>query len=89
VATVAAIERAGATPVLIDVDQDDGSLALDTNRIGGPLLFARLWQELGIGAVRSRRRSNSRSSIKSLTHRGAGEDPEACSTVSPSHAIAR
>ena len=33
------------------LDQDDGSLALDTKRIGGPLLFARLWQELGIGAV--------------------------------------
>jgi hypothetical protein len=33
------------------LDQDDGSLALDAKRIGGPLLFARLWQELGIGEV--------------------------------------
>src|SRR5215472_11502306 len=33
------------------LDADDGSLALDAKRIGGPLLFARLWQELGIGEV--------------------------------------
>ena len=33
------------------LDRDDGSLALDAKRIGGPLLFARLWQELGIGEV--------------------------------------
>jgi hypothetical protein len=33
------------------LDQDDGSLALDAKRIGGPLLFGRLWQELGIGEV--------------------------------------
>src|SRR5215831_5499645 len=33
------------------LDQDDASLALNAKRIGGPLLFARLWQELGIGAV--------------------------------------
>jgi hypothetical protein len=33
------------------LDQDDGSLTLDAKRIGGPLLFARLWQELGIGEV--------------------------------------
>ena len=33
------------------LEQDDGSLALDAKRIGGPLLFARLWQELGIGEV--------------------------------------
>src|SRR5271157_1350686 len=31
--------------------EDDGSLALDGKRIGGPLLFERLWHELGIGAV--------------------------------------
>jgi hypothetical protein len=31
------------------LDQDDGSFALDAKRIGGPLLFARLWQEFGIG----------------------------------------
>ena len=28
------------------LDQDDGSLALGAKRIGGPLLFARLWHEL-------------------------------------------
>jgi transposase len=33
------------------LDEDDGSLALDGKRIGGPLLFARLWHELGISAV--------------------------------------
>ena len=33
------------------LDQDDGSLALDAKQIGGPLLFGRLWQELGIGEV--------------------------------------
>jgi hypothetical protein len=33
------------------LDQDAGSLALDAKRIGGPLPFARLWQELGIGEV--------------------------------------
>jgi hypothetical protein len=33
------------------LDQDAGSLTLDAKRIGGPLLFARLWQELGICAV--------------------------------------
>jgi hypothetical protein len=33
------------------LDQDDGGLALDSKRIGGPLLFGRLWQELGIGEV--------------------------------------
>jgi hypothetical protein len=32
------------------LEQDDGNLALDAKRIGGPLLFARL-QELGIGGV--------------------------------------
>src|SRR5262249_55062637 len=36
------------------LDQDDGSLALDAKRIGGPLLFARLWQELRIGEVLDR-----------------------------------
>ena len=36
------------------LDQDDGGLALDAKRIGGPLLFARLWQELGIGEVLDR-----------------------------------
>ncbi len=33
------------------LEADDGSLALDAKRIGGPLLFGRLWRELGIDAV--------------------------------------
>jgi Transposase DDE domain len=33
------------------LEEDDGSLALDAKRIGGPLLFGRLWRELGIDAV--------------------------------------
>jgi transposase len=33
------------------LEADDGSLALNAKRIGGPLLFGRLWQELGIGEV--------------------------------------
>jgi transposase len=33
------------------LDENDGSLALDGKRIGGPLLFTRLWHQLGIGEV--------------------------------------
>jgi Transposase DDE domain len=33
------------------LDDDDGSLALAGKRIGGPLLFTRLWHQLGIGEV--------------------------------------
>ncbi len=33
------------------LDEDDGSLGLDGKRIGRPLLFARLWHQLGIGEV--------------------------------------
>src|SRR5262249_59277498 len=31
------------------LDQDDGSLALDAKRIGGPRLFARVWPGAGFG----------------------------------------
>lgn len=33
------------------LEADDGSLALDAKRVGGPMLFGRLWQELGINEV--------------------------------------
>jgi transposase len=33
------------------LDEDDGGLAIDGKRIGGPLLFTRLWHQLGIGEV--------------------------------------
>ena len=33
------------------LEADDGSLALDAKRVGGPMLFGRLWQELGIDEV--------------------------------------
>ena len=33
------------------LEEDDGRLALEAKRIGGPLLFGRLWQELGIDEV--------------------------------------
>lgn len=33
------------------LEADDGSLALDAKRVGGPMLFGPLWQELGIDEV--------------------------------------
>jgi hypothetical protein len=33
------------------LEADDGSLALDAKRVGGRLLFGRLWQELGLDEV--------------------------------------
>jgi hypothetical protein len=33
------------------LDQDDGTLAAAARRIGGPLLFGRIWQQLGIADV--------------------------------------
>src|SRR5919199_860526 len=33
------------------LDQDDGTLAAAARRIGGPLLFGRIWQHLGIADV--------------------------------------
>jgi hypothetical protein len=38
--------------LLIDaLDEDEGALSVAARRIGGPLLFGRIWDRLGIGAV--------------------------------------
>src|ERR671932_777187 len=36
------------------LDQDDGTLAAAARRIGGPLLFGRIWSQLGIPDVLNR-----------------------------------
>ena len=48
---VSGAKLTGQVLLLQALEADDGSLALTGKRIGGPLLFARLWHELGIDDV--------------------------------------
>jgi hypothetical protein len=59
------------------LDQDDGTLAAAARRIGGPLLFGRIWQQLGIADVLN----------GLLAERGFGFDVECAVFVATLHRL--